>query len=113
MEAMAAGLPVVAADALALPHLVHEGVNGFLYRPGDVDELAVALSVLMRDPESRATMGKASLALIGRHYLSNTLEAFESVYADAIGTPHPEESDHDDPTRIESSSAGSPSVASR
>jgi glycosyltransferase involved in cell wall biosynthesis len=113
MEAMAAGLPVVAADAMALPHLVHEGVNGFLYRPGDVDGMAAALSVLVRDPESRATMGKASRALIGRHDLSNTLEAFENVYADAIGTPHPEESDHDDPTRIESSSAGSPSAASR
>jgi glycosyltransferase involved in cell wall biosynthesis len=36
MEAMAAGLPIVAADAAALSHLVKPGVNGSLFRPGDV-----------------------------------------------------------------------------
>jgi glycosyltransferase involved in cell wall biosynthesis len=31
MEAMASGRPVIAADAMALPHLVHSGDNGYLY----------------------------------------------------------------------------------
>ncbi|HWH26773.1 MAG TPA: glycosyltransferase, partial [Pseudolysinimonas sp.] len=33
MEALASGLPVVAANAMALPHLVHPGENGYLYEP--------------------------------------------------------------------------------
>ena len=39
MEAMASGLPVVAANAMALPHLVHDGENGYLFEPGDIDGL--------------------------------------------------------------------------
>ena len=33
MEAMASALPVVAANAMALPHLVHDGENGYLFEP--------------------------------------------------------------------------------
>ena len=40
MEAMASGLPIVAANAVALPHLVHDGENGYLFEPGNVDDLA-------------------------------------------------------------------------
>ena len=40
MEAMASGRPVIGADAMALPHLVHDGDNGYLFPPGDVDRLA-------------------------------------------------------------------------
>ena len=35
MEAMASALPVVAANAMALPHLVHHGENGYLFEPGE------------------------------------------------------------------------------
>src|SRR5690606_5732738 len=44
LEAMASGLPVVAADAVALPHLVHHGENGFLFEPGNVDQFAQQLT---------------------------------------------------------------------
>src|SRR5579883_871945 len=40
MEAMACGLPVVAADSYALPELVHHGENGFLFQPGNSEEMA-------------------------------------------------------------------------
>jgi glycosyltransferase involved in cell wall biosynthesis len=47
LEALASGKPIVAADAMALPHLVHAGINGYLYQPGDVDQLAYHLSTLL------------------------------------------------------------------
>ena len=50
MEAMASGLPVVAADAMALPHLVTHGVNGYLYPPRDVDALAARLTDVLSAP---------------------------------------------------------------
>src|SRR5699024_8850673 len=48
MEAMASGLPVIAADAMALPHLVHDGDNGYLFTPGDAADLAQKLERVLR-----------------------------------------------------------------
>ncbi len=82
LEAMAAGRPVVAADAVALPHLVRPGYNGLLYRPGDVTGLAAALNALLDDPAARARMGAASRDVVARHALDGTLDAFEDVYTE-------------------------------
>jgi len=82
MEAMAAGKPVVAADAMALPHLVRPGHNGWLYPPGDVAELAGRLTAVLTDEPARTAMGKASLELIAAHDLDSTVDTFEGVYLD-------------------------------
>ncbi|GJF05254.1 glycosyltransferase [Pseudonocardia sp. D17] len=85
LEAMSAGKPVVAADAMALPHLVRPGRNGWLYTPGDVDGLAAALGALLADPATRARMGAASREIVAGHALDATLDRFEEVYARAAG----------------------------
>jgi glycosyltransferase involved in cell wall biosynthesis len=83
LEAMAAGLPIVAANALALPHLVHPGVNGDLYQPGDVEGLAAAIQSVLADEESRRALGQASRALVSGHDIELTLDAIEKTYSDA------------------------------
>jgi glycosyltransferase involved in cell wall biosynthesis len=80
LEAMASGLPVVAADAMALPHLVRPGINGWLYTPGDVRELANRLSDLLADAGLRRRMGAASRELVAAHAVDGTLDAFEGIY---------------------------------
>ena len=85
LEAMAAGTPVVAADAMALPHLVRPGRNGWLYPPGDVPELSARLGALLRDPGLRRRMGAASRELVAAHAFENTLDTFESVYQRVLG----------------------------
>ncbi|WP_137844560.1 glycosyltransferase [Microbacterium sp. 2FI] len=88
MEAMASGLPIVAADAVALPHLVHDGENGFLFTPGDVDDLAAKLTtVLTQTPEARLAMQQASLDGVKVHDMQRTLDTFEALYR---GDPLPE-----------------------
>jgi glycosyltransferase involved in cell wall biosynthesis len=88
MEAMASGLPVVAANAVALPHLVHDGENGYLFEPGNVDELAARLTdVLTADPETRRRMQRASLDGVKVHDIGRTLDTFEALYR---GRPLPE-----------------------
>ncbi|QIG39089.1 glycosyltransferase family 4 protein [Microbacterium sp. 4R-513] len=83
MEAMASGLPVVAADAVALPHLVHDGENGYLFEPGDVDQLAARLTdVLTASPEDRLRMQQASLDGVKVHDIHRTLDTFEALYRD-------------------------------
>ena len=91
MEAMAAGRPVVAADAMALPHLVHNGENGWLYRPGDVSGLAARLGMLAADPELRVRMGAAGRRRVEAHGVPATLRRYERIYDEVLGrTPAPE-----------------------
>jgi glycosyltransferase involved in cell wall biosynthesis len=81
MEAMASALPIVAADAMALPHLVHDGENGYLFRPGDTQDLADKLEQVLRMPEDKLTaMKKESLRLIAAHDIQRTLNTFECLY---------------------------------
>ncbi|SFJ31248.1 glycosyltransferase [Amycolatopsis sacchari] len=80
MEAMAAGLPVVAADAVALPHLVRDGVTGFRYPPGDVPRLAAAIGEVLGSPATATAMGRAGRELVSRHEIGHTLDAFEAAY---------------------------------
>ncbi|MFI6393079.1 glycosyltransferase [Nonomuraea sp. NPDC050540] len=80
LEAMASGLPVVVADAMALPHLVDE--NGFLFPPRDVITLAKHLTTLLTDDALRERMGKASRELALTHDHQNSLARFEQIYDD-------------------------------
>ncbi|MDN5727404.1 MAG: glycosyltransferase, partial [Propionibacteriales bacterium] len=85
LEAMAAGKPVVCADAMALPHLCRPGQNGWLYEPGDVGELTLRLSTLLGDKAMRARFGQHSQQIANRHSMADTLDRFEEIYADALG----------------------------
>lgn len=59
-EAMAAGVPVVAARATGAVDLIEDGVTGFLVTPQQVEDYADALARLIRDPVLRAGAGAAS-----------------------------------------------------
>lgn len=89
MEAMATALPVVAANAMALPHLVHPGENGYLYEPGDIDEFAQHLTtVLTASPAAYTKMKKASQRIVALHDMLQTVEAFEALYrGDSVTDP--------------------------
>ena len=81
MEAMASGLPILAADAMALPHLVHHGENGFLFQPGNDRELAARITeVLTASPEDYLAMQQNSLEAVKVHDLDRTLDTFEALY---------------------------------
>lgn len=80
LEAMAASTPIVAVDAMALPHLVHHGDNGFLYPAGDVTALAERLRQLITDADLRSRFGAAGLRLAQQHGLAETVSQFEAHY---------------------------------
>ena len=89
MEAMSSGLPVVAANAMALPHLVHDGDNGYLFEPEDVDDLADKLTRVLTAPQHELTrMKKNSLKFIAPHDIQRTLTTFERLYrGEAVTDP--------------------------
>jgi glycosyltransferase involved in cell wall biosynthesis/ElaB/YqjD/DUF883 family membrane-anchored ribosome-binding protein len=81
MEAMASGRPVIAANAMALPHLVHNGDNGYLFEPDDVDDFAAKLRlVLTADQAELDRLSENSLHLIQSHDIERTLKIFEDLY---------------------------------
>lgn len=81
MEAMASGRPVVAADAMALPHLVHNGDNGYLFKADDSKDLAAQLTkVLSADKKEFDRLAANSLHLIEAHDINKTLDIFMQLY---------------------------------
>jgi len=80
MEAMACGLPVIAANSYALPELVHHEENGFLFQPGNSDELAHDLDLLMSDSGLRKRMGAESMKIIAKHDRLKVLDQWENLY---------------------------------
>lgn len=80
MNAMACGLPVVAANAYALPELVHHEENGFLFTPGESAEMACFLDRLVSDAPVRQRMGARSLEIIAAHDRIRVLEEWETLY---------------------------------
>ncbi len=80
LEALASGLPVVAAEKYALPELVHPGKNGFLFEPGNSKGLADRIVRILSDSRIRKSMGRKSLEIVKFHSLPRTVEEYESVY---------------------------------
>jgi glycosyltransferase involved in cell wall biosynthesis len=81
LEAMAAGLPVVATRVGGVPELVVDGETGLLVPEGDPPGLAAALQRMVDDPALRARLGAAGRARVERHFRLDTfVEAHLALY---------------------------------
>jgi glycosyltransferase involved in cell wall biosynthesis len=86
LEAMAAGLPVVATRVGGVPELVDPGVTGWLVPPGDAPALAAALGQALADPEARQAMGRtARQRAINDFSLEAMARRYESVLDRLLG----------------------------
>ena len=80
VEAMAAGLPVVAPATGGILELVVPGQSGELFAPGDVDALAAHIVRLLRSPELRLRMGKASQDFAESFRMETTVRRYFELY---------------------------------
>ena len=81
LEAMAAGLPVVATNVGGTPEVVVEGVTGLLVPPGDPDALAQSIARLLCDPDLRCQMGQAARERVVNHFsVERTVEQTSRLY---------------------------------
>ncbi len=68
VEAMSYKLPIVATHIGAIPDMVVNGANGYLVTPGDIQELAKRLCLLLDDPERCRQFGAVGYRLVQSRY---------------------------------------------
>src|SRR5690606_24059058 len=79
-EYMAAGLPVVTADIHPLNQVIRDGLEGALFREGDVAGLARAIGRLLADPQAARAMGERARARVAERYSwARHCEALERI----------------------------------
>lgn len=83
LQALATGLPVVAATAGALPEIVQHGVTGLLVPPEDPAATAEAIRSLVANPERARALGAKGVRAAAQHDEQRTFDAYERLYLEA------------------------------
>lgn len=99
LEAMAAGVPVVATRVGGTPEAIDGGVNGLLVPPRDAYALGESMTTLLDDPRRAAAMGQAARQAVDERFsMARMTEATERLYLHllarrsrtaAVATPDP------------------------
>lgn len=80
-EAMACGTPVLSTRVAGLPELVSDWQTGFLVKPGDVGQLAIAMRFLTADRKKLARMGAEAQRKVRKRYLwPNVARQYLALY---------------------------------
>jgi glycosyltransferase involved in cell wall biosynthesis len=90
VEAMALAVPPIAAGHGSLPELVTAGVDGMLFRPGDPDALAAAISDAAADPDRYKAYGDQARQTYERRFNpERNLRELVGIYEYAVANPAP------------------------
>jgi glycosyltransferase involved in cell wall biosynthesis len=88
LEAMAAGLPVIATAVGGIPEIVVDGVTGTLVPPGDASALAAAIGALLADRSKMARMGEAATDVATKNFSTAAwVERLRVVYDEVLRRP--------------------------
>ena len=84
-EAMAAGIAVVATKTDGAQEIIHEGETGLLVPIGDENALARSVGLLLRDPTTRADIGRRARDDVSNRFrLEQMVEATEKIYREVV-----------------------------
>jgi len=84
LEAMAAGLPIVASDIHGYKKVVQRNVSGLLVEPKDPEAIAEAVERLIREPELRARLGEAASRRAPEYDWKHVTEQLVAFYEEAV-----------------------------
>ena len=90
LQAMASGVPVVAADTRALPEFV-DPANGVLVDAHDATRLAGAFEDLLASPERRRRLGAAGRRSVERYRVETVTDEWEVLYRSVLNGDHSRE----------------------
>lgn len=84
IEAMAAGLPVVATAASGIPEVIEDGVTGFLVPPGDEAALAQRLRWVLDNPEKAEEVGCRARDFVQRFFSTERyVDGYAAVFKES------------------------------
>lgn len=90
IEAMAAGLPIVATEVGGIPELIEHGRNGLLVPPGRAADLAGTVNDLLHRPAFARALGrKARADVMARYSFDRMVRSFEDLYLAQLGVRRP------------------------
>ncbi len=88
LEAMAAGMPVVATAVGGTPEVIEHGKSGMLVPPDDIDRLGRAIGALIDDRALRERCGaNARLRIEEKHTHAQMLDKYVALYRQALLAP--------------------------
>jgi glycosyltransferase involved in cell wall biosynthesis len=84
-EYMAAGKAIVASASGQIVEVIQDGINGLLVKPGDVVEIAQAITRLLKNPAELDCLGKnARRQAVDRHSWNGYIRRLETIYREVI-----------------------------
>lgn len=87
LEAMSAGVPVLATTVGDAPYLLADG-RGVLVPPGDIEALAREFSGLLEDSDARKALGEKGRAYVEKyHSVESWVDALSQLYVSLTGKP--------------------------
>lgn len=85
LEAMAAGLPVIATSVEGSREVVQSGINGVLVEPARSDALSQAILMVLNDSTTAAALGREAQNTILKNFTTNAMiRAYEDLYRNLI-----------------------------
>src|SRR5262249_33873461 len=90
LEAMACEVPVIATRVGGIPEVVRDGVDGYLYEVGDVNNMADGCLSILNNPQVRDSLGKAAREQANRNFCASKIVLeYEDLYLRTIEEAHP------------------------
>ena len=80
VEAMASGKPVIGSNTGGMPDLIDHGQNGFLFEPGNHQELSQYIEILMQDETLRHKMGKKGRIKAQNYSIEKMVQKIDLLY---------------------------------
>ena len=80
LESLASGLPVIGADAEAIPELIKNGKNGFLFKSGKPKQAADQVEQVLKDENLRKSLSKNTVKYVKPHSIESVCTEWERIY---------------------------------
>ena len=84
LEAMAFGMPILCSDHSGINDLVENGVNGYVFQTGNLEDLKNKICWFVENKEECSTMGKCSRAIAREHTWERYYNDFAKIINEII-----------------------------
>jgi glycosyltransferase involved in cell wall biosynthesis len=89
LEGMACGKAVVASDVGGIPFLIEDGINGYLVEPGNAQNLAEKIILLLENDETLMNMGKENLNKVQKFRWEKIAAETYKIYSEIMSASKP------------------------